>query len=207
MNFSFHIAALYAHSRRHVEDDTKLEIEGCKDIARELFENSPGRDFNIIMGGGLSRLTSDNEHEGVRKDGRNLIKMWNELHPNGKHVKNRDELLSLDENVDHLLGIFSNYHMKFNADRNVTVEPSLAEMTTKAIKLLKRKNTRGFLLMVEGAKIDLAHHHNNAYRALDDTLALDDAVKAAIHNSGMKLFKNSFKKVLFMHDLLFLKIH
>lgn len=181
------IAALYAHSRRHVEDDTRLEIEGCKDIARELFENLPGKAFNVIMGGGLGRLKPKDETEGVRQDGRNLIKKWNELHPNGKYVTTRDELLRVDENVEHLLGIFSSYHMKFNADRNITVEPSLAEMTAKAIKLLKRKNPRGFLLMVEGAKIDLAHHHNNAYRALDDTLAFDDAVSVALHNLGMFL--------------------
>jgi alkaline phosphatase len=161
-----------------------LEIEGCKDIARELFENLPGRGFNVIMGGGLSRLKPKDENAGVRRDGINLIKKWSELHPFGKYVTNRDELLNVDENVDHLLGIFSSNHMQFNADRNATVEPSLAEMTEKAIKLLKRKNSRGFLLMVEGATIDLAHHRNQAYRALDDTLALDDAVKVALKNSG-----------------------
>lgn len=181
-----------------MEDDSKLESADCKDIARELFENAPGRDLNVIMGGGLSRLIPEGEHEGVRKDGRNLIKKWIELHPYGKYVTNRNELLGADEKVDHLLGIFSNYHMKFNADRNTTVEPSLSEMTLRALKLLKRKNPRGFVLMVEGAKIDLAHHHNNAYRALDDTLALDQAVKVAIENSGIVL-----KFIFLIHFLFF----
>ena len=38
-----------------------------------------------------------------------------------------------------------------------TGEPSLAEMTEVAIKMLQ-KNENGFFLMVEGGKIDVAHH-------------------------------------------------
>ena len=38
-----------------------------------------------------------------------------------------------------------------------TGEPSLAEMTKVAIKMLQ-KNENGFFLMVEGGKIDVAHH-------------------------------------------------
>ena len=41
-------------------------------------------------------------------------------------------------------------------DRN-ECEPSLQEMTETAIKILK-KNNKGFFLMVEGGRIDHAHH-------------------------------------------------
>ena len=58
-------------------------------------------------------------------------------------------------------------------------EPSLAEMTVKAIEVL-RHNPNGFFLMVESGRIDHAHHVNNAKRALVDTLALDEAVSAAL---------------------------
>ena len=34
--------------------------------------------------------------------------------------------------------------------------------------------------MVEGAKIDMAHHEGNAFRALDETIAFSDAVQAAM---------------------------
>ncbi len=49
-------------------------------------------------------------------------------------------------------------------------------MTTTAIELL-RKNRKGFFLMVEGGRIDHAHHAGNAHRALTDTIAFSDAVR------------------------------
>lgn len=69
--------------------------------------------------------------------------------------------------------------MDHEADRNRSEEgePSLAEMCTKAVEVL-RNNPNGFFLMVESGRIDHAHHLNNAYRALTDTLALDEAVQA-----------------------------
>src|SRR5690606_14577209 len=55
---------------------------------------------------------------------------------------------------------------------------SLAEMTRAAIAHLSRKG-EGYVLMVEGARIDMAQHDGNAFRALDETNALSDAVRAA----------------------------
>ncbi|WP_085317377.1 alkaline phosphatase [Derxia lacustris] len=70
-------------------------------------------------------------------------------------------------------------HMSYEADRDPTKEPSLAEMTSKAIDILS-KNSNGYVLMVEGGRIDHALHGTNAYRAVTDTVAFDDAVKAAL---------------------------
>ncbi|XP_071446779.1 alkaline phosphatase, tissue-nonspecific isozyme-like [Hetaerina americana] len=71
--------------------------------------------------------------------------------------------------------------MDFEADRDKSDEgdPSLAEMTRKAIQILS-KNPQGFFLFVEGGRIDHAHHYNNAYRALEETLALEAALEAAL---------------------------
>ena len=70
--------------------------------------------------------------------------------------------------------------MQYETDRakDKGGEPSLAEMTTKAIDLLST-NQEGYVLMVEAGRIDHAHHAGNAYRALQDTVALSDAVRAA----------------------------
>jgi alkaline phosphatase len=51
-------------------------------------------------------------------------------------------------------------------------------MTATAIEILQ-KNPDGFYLMVEAGRIDHAHHDGNAYRALTDTIALDEAVRMA----------------------------
>ena len=77
--------------------------------------------------------------------------------------------------------------MKYEADRanDTGGEPSISEMTRKAIELLQ-KNPKGFYLMVEGGRIDHAHHAGNAYRALTDTIAMAEAVKVALEMTDDK---------------------
>jgi alkaline phosphatase len=70
-------------------------------------------------------------------------------------------------------------HMSYELDRDATKEPSLSQMTGKTIDILS-KNSKGFFLMVEGGRIDHALHGTNAARALSDTIAFDDAIKAAL---------------------------
>lgn len=157
----------------------------CKDIARQLIEDEPGRNISVILGGGIRSFISNSYPPGRRRDDRNLTEEWLEGHSytNSEFVTNREEMMNVKLETEFLLGIFAPSHMHFNADRDTDVEPSLAEMTETAIKILKRSNS-GFLLVVEAGKIDLAHHYNNAFRALDDTLALDKAVEMAIKNVG-----------------------
>ena len=50
-------------------------------------------------------------------------------------------------------------------------EQMFADMTAKAIAMLKRNN-QGFILLVEGGLIDHGHHAGNAARALEDAVAL-----------------------------------
>src|SRR3546814_6717807 len=52
-------------------------------------------------------------------------------------------------------------------------------MTRFAIESLSR-NPDGYVLLVEGARIDHANHDGNAYRALDETTSLSRAVQAAV---------------------------
>ncbi|HTJ41001.1 MAG TPA: alkaline phosphatase [Kofleriaceae bacterium] len=69
--------------------------------------------------------------------------------------------------------------MTYDLDRDPSKEPSLAEMTTKAIDILS-KNPNGYYLMVEGGRIDHALHETTPRRALQDTVAFDDAIAAAL---------------------------
>jgi alkaline phosphatase len=57
-------------------------------------------------------------------------------------------------------------------------EPSLAEMTSKAIRLLD--NRHGFFLQVEGASIDKQDHATNACGQLGETVAFDKAIGVAL---------------------------
>uniref|UniRef100_A0A8C1X4C2 Alkaline phosphatase n=1 Tax=Cyprinus carpio TaxID=7962 RepID=A0A8C1X4C2_CYPCA len=145
---------------------------GCKDIARQLFENIP--DINVIMGGGRRSMyprntpdveyPGDKKHNGTRKDGRNLVAEWTDRvkDKKGYYAWNRKELLSLNPNdVDYLLGLFEPGDLPYELERNKETDPSLTEMVDVAIKIL-RKNERGFYLLVEGGRIDHGHHEGKA---------------------------------------------
>lgn len=56
-------------------------------------------------------------------------------------------------------------------------EPSLEQMTNKAIELLDNK--KGFFLQVEGASIDKQDHAANPCKQIGELIAFDDAIAAA----------------------------
>ncbi len=66
-----------------------------------------------------------------------------------------------------------------NPDRPAT-QPSLVDMTTKAISLLDSKGSKGFFLQVEGASIDKQDHSANACGQIGEAIDLDEAVQAAL---------------------------
>lgn len=188
-------APLYAHSpERNWEDDKDMPPEalaaGCKDNASQLIDFPYGNGLEVAMGGGrrsfLPADAPDPENEGMtgeRQDGRDLTKEWVEKFDNAAFVWNQEQFDAIDPaSTDHLLGLFEMSHMQYEDDRedmDVGREPSLAEMTRKAIEILS-KNPEGFYLFVEGGRIDHGHHANNAHRALMDLVAMNEAVKTAV---------------------------
>ena len=75
-------------------------------------------------------------------------------------------------------GMFAPDSMSYDLDKSDS-EPSIQEMTSKALKTLS-KNSQGFMLMVEGSEIDWAAHANDPVGVVTDILAFDKAVKVAI---------------------------
>lgn len=187
-------AATFAHSaNRDWENDSAMPAEakaaGCVDIARQLVEWPEGDGFEVVFGGGrgqfLPSSAADPEEttrNGLRGDGRDLVAAWRARYPSGTYVWNQAGFAAIDPaKTDKALGLFERDHMKFEAQRaaDAAGEPSLAEMTAKAINMLARDQD-GFVLMVEAGRIDHAHHGGAAGVALADTVALDEAVKAAL---------------------------
>lgn len=76
-------------------------------------------------------------------------------------------------------GIFDGKALTCDKDRDPVIEPSLAEMTSKAIEILDQ-NEKGFFLMVEGSQIDWAGHGNDPVAYVADALAFNEAVERAI---------------------------
>jgi alkaline phosphatase len=193
-------AAAYAHSpERNWENDSNLSpaarAANFPDIARQLVEWRYGDGLDVILGGGrchfLPTTTADPEYPdatGQRGDGRNLIAEWQKRHPKGRSIWNRAEFDAVDPaKTRNLLGLSETSHMQFDLDRSKdnAGEPSLTEMTEKAIAILAR-NPKGYVLLVEGGRIDHAHHLGNAHRALVGTIAMSDAVRTAREKTSEK---------------------
>lgn len=185
-------AATYAHApNRRWEGDADLSddarSQGCRDIARQLAELPPTTAPQVLLGGGRSRFlpldAGDPEYPaltGQRRDGRNLVQEWLQAYPGSRFVWNREQLQQA-RGGRNVLGLFEPEHMQYEHDRErgPAGDPDLAEMTRFAIGQLA-SHEGGFVMLVEGARIDHAHHAGNAYRALDETISLARAVEAAL---------------------------
>ena len=186
-------ASTYAKSAsRDWEDDTEIGAQkeaGCEDIAAQLIDWPAGDGFEVALGGGRSRFMTkdmaDPEYEGrtgVREDGRDLIGEWTAKSDDHVYIYDQAGFDATDfAGPSKVLGLFEPSHMQFELDRaeDKAGEPSLAELTKAAITRLSQDED-GYVLMVEGGRVDHGHHAGNAKRALEDVVSLDAAIKAAL---------------------------
>jgi alkaline phosphatase len=184
-------ASAYAHSPdRDWENDGAMPKDTkCTDIASQLIAWNYKSGLDVILGGGRTNFLPDTMTDpeyaaktGSRKDGRNLVTEWQAKHPDGQFIYDLSGFSSVDATNDSpVLGLFEPSHMQYEADRIAQQpnEPSLAEMVELAIAKLS-DDENGYILMVEGGRIDHAHHGGNARRALEDTVALDTAIAKAL---------------------------
>jgi alkaline phosphatase len=203
-------AATYAKSAdRNWEDISDMDIANhaeranCEDIASQLinFETNlearyTGIDvdgIDVVMGGGrrhflpkeatYNSADATSDVEGDRTDGRDLTAEWSAMYPNGKYIIDQTGFDSIDtEATERVFGLFNESHMQYEADRSndIAGEPSLSQMTEKAIKILDN-NDKGYFLMVESGRIDHGHHAGSASTALTDAIEFSNAVQAAVN--------------------------
>lgn len=158
----------------------------CSDIATQLIKGRTGRDFNVILGGGRSKflpkdVKDEDGRRGERLDSTNLIDEWRSQKESvgGVYVHDKNGLNSCNFNeTNFLLGLFASSHLDYHLEADHEKQPTLAEMTDAAIKVLSN-NANGFFLFVEGGRIDHAHHSTQSRKALDETVQLADAVRIA----------------------------
>ena len=184
-------ATTFAHGAdRDWEYDLRLDdpvrAAGCRDFALQFVE-TPFEGPEVLLGGGRAMFQSTThadpeyaDRTGARGDGRDLVAEWQRAHPDGTYAWNAAQLAAAPMDGP-LLGLFQPWDMQFEHDRpgDAGGEPSLADMTRAAITRLQ-SDPDGYVLLVEGGRIDHAHHAGNAYRALDETIAMADAVQAAV---------------------------
>jgi alkaline phosphatase len=126
--------------------------------------------MDVVLGGGRRYLDP-----AARKDKEDLVKV---LRDRGySYVTDRASLLATKPSK--LWGAFAATGMERDLDRDPRAEPSLVEMTQKALEILDR-NRKGFFLMVEGSQVDWGGHANDPIGTATEILAFDQAVQAVL---------------------------
>ena len=141
----------------------------------KIAENYLDLRFDVMMGGGDNYFNAEK-----RKDKQDMYAKY--VSKGFTVVKNVTEMKAAPKNVP-LLGVFDKNALPYTIDENNTDKnaaiPTLAQMTQKAIEMMA-DHKQGFVLQVEGGKVDWAAHGNDIGALLFDQLAFDDAIQVAM---------------------------
>jgi len=183
-----------------------IDKNNVKDISRQLVESEAGNKLDIMLGGGRASFLPwsrkpqivvnktdapgfDYEDENdiwdnYRDDDRDLLAEWenNTSHGKRKYIDTKELLLADDlTDNDQVMGIFTNSYMVWDDMAEAKNKPTIAEMAKTAVNFLQAKaGQEGFFIMIEGGRIDAAHHNGHAVRALSETLALEKAIEQVV---------------------------
>jgi alkaline phosphatase len=186
--------------------DSHISLRGCQgpaDMAAcpletkaagglgSIAEQTVDHKVDVVLGGGRNRFTPT--ITSGPDAGRTVVE--SAQRKGYQYVTDAASLASVRSNKP-VLGLFNNGNMslewtgpaastgKGNApvacteNQRPANEPSLADMTRKAISLLE--NRKGFFLQVEGASIDKQDHATNACGQIGETVAFDKAIGVAL---------------------------
>lgn len=131
--------------------------------------------FDVMMGGGDEFF-----NPAKREDKKDVYGLYQQK--GYQILKNKNDLKNTEKGKK-VLGVFNSGALPYSIDRTHIAElqntPSLAEMTQTAIDQMK-DHKEGFVLQVEGGKVDWAAHANDIAALIHDQLAFDEAVKTVI---------------------------
>ncbi len=132
-----------------------------REIARQILD----RGVDVVLGGGRRFFPDE------------LLAR----HPDVTLLRTARELSRADGAPGRVLGLFNDAHLSYALDRDADGldEPTLAEMTRAALRRLERA-PNGFVLQVEGGRVDHAAHNNDACSLLREQREFDAALAAAV---------------------------
>ncbi|ORE09244.1 alkaline phosphatase-like protein [Rhizopus microsporus var. microsporus] len=152
-------------------------------IAEQQIGHTPlGRTVDLMFGGGICEFLSNATEGSCRADDRDLFKEaqdtfgWNVKYGSRKHL---DHLKEDDVELP-IMALFAPHHMDYEIDRKHDEQPALHEMVAKALAILEKKSkeqNRGFFLMIEGSRIDMAAHTNDPAAHVHDILEYQRTVQ------------------------------
>jgi alkaline phosphatase len=164
-------AGMVAHTRRRAD---------FNDIVKMFFDVKP----EVVIGGGSPNFLAKSTPGSKRTDDTDYIKKFEA--EGYKFVSTKAELTAA-KSESKVLGLFNTGNIDGALDRfflkKGTVgkfpdQPDLTDSVRLALDVLS-KNDKGFVLMVEAARIDKYSHSLDWERAVYDTIMLDNAVKLA----------------------------
>jgi alkaline phosphatase len=147
-----------------------------RDLEGLIAEKHLQSGVDVLMGGGNTFFAPE-----LRPDKRDL---YADFARAGYTVaRTRQELMGI-QHPRKVLGIFNDSHMPFTVDHVnspdlLATKPTLAEMVTVALASLK-DSPKGFLLQVEGGKVDHGGHTNDLAALLYDQMAFEEALKVVV---------------------------
>jgi alkaline phosphatase len=164
-------AAFYAHASNANDIDQ---------VARQLVE---GGKIDICLGMSAAEFLPKAK-QGQRQDNRDLML---EFRQNGFDVvRSRAELESIPVwSRSKLFGAFADRDNDGRQGQAWSDEPALSDMVRRAIELLQY-NQRGYLLIVDAARMRKAAETNNAEKTLTETAELDHTLSTAQRYAGAK---------------------
>lgn len=141
---------------------------GQASIARQQLESG----IDVILGGGSKYFTPQHQ------DGVDLVNRFKEK--GYTYITNKRELR--ETKGEKLLGLFNSSYLEFVVDKEKVknLEPSLLDMTHKAVDTLSASDN-GFFLMVEAGRIDHASHASDITGVWRETIEFDQTVKYAVN--------------------------
>lgn len=120
--------------------------------------------LDVVFGGGYSVVTDD------------MKKYFEQT--GTKYIKRDIDTFRNFSGNEKVWALFSSRNIPYDIDRE-SRHPSLAEMTEKALQRLDKED-KGFFLMVEGSRVDMAAHATDPIGVVTEFLAFDKAVGIAI---------------------------
>lgn len=133
--------------------------------------------FDVMMGGGDRYFNAEKRDDN--------LDLYQKFRDNGYKVAlDKKAMMAESQSDAPFLGVYDDNALPYTVDQKSDIElqkniPTLAEMTQFSIDKMKR-NPNGFVMQVEGGKVDWAAHGNDVGGLIFDQLAFDDAVKVAL---------------------------
>ncbi|KAJ3193647.1 hypothetical protein HK101_004425 [Irineochytrium annulatum] len=153
------------------------------EIATQQIGNySLGRNVDLMFGGGACHFMPRTGPGSCRSDGEDLTMLAQAI--GWKMIWDRSGFDGLGHASElPIMALFTPDHMNYDIDRDSAVEPSLTEMAIKALTILDAataKSDKGYFIMIEGSRIDMAAHSNDPAAHLHEILEYNRAIDAVM---------------------------